>query len=203
MKRVRAYIDGFNLYHGIKEHTKARAFRWVDLRALAEHFLAAGETLDEVLYYTTIPPWHPGKARRHQLYLDALGVHGVSVRLGRFQPELKTCYGTCGEIFTAYTEKLTDVNLATELLADAFLDKFDVAILVSGDADQVPTLETVRRVAPRKQIRVVFPPRRGRADLQRVAHDCPGEIGYRTLKANQLPDRIELPGRTIDRPEGW
>lgn len=39
---------------------------------------------------------------------------------------------------TSYEEKMTDVNIAVELLGDAQDDAFDTAIIISGDSDLTP-----------------------------------------------------------------
>ena len=54
---------------------------------------------------------------------------------------------------------MTDVNVAVELLTDAFKDQFDVALLLSADSDLVGPVETVRRLFSAKQVIVVFPAR--------------------------------------------
>jgi hypothetical protein len=40
-----------------------------------------------------------------------------------------------GYVCTTHHEKMTDVNIAVELLTDAFQDSFDVALLISADGD--------------------------------------------------------------------
>jgi uncharacterized LabA/DUF88 family protein len=57
--RVGVYIDGFNLYHGGREHCGrgAPGWRWLDLRALAKQTLpgawqSAGATIERVVYCT-------------------------------------------------------------------------------------------------------------------------------------------------------
>ena len=42
-----------------------------------------------------------------------------------------------------YTEKGVDVKLAVNLLLDAIFDKYDVALLISSDADYVPAIKYV------------------------------------------------------------
>lgn len=44
---------------------------------------------------------------------------------------------------STYTEKGVDVDLATDMLANAFDDTYDTAILVSGDGDYVPAVREV------------------------------------------------------------
>ncbi|HEX8454037.1 MAG TPA: NYN domain-containing protein [Longimicrobium sp.] len=202
--RVTVYVDGFNLYHGLKEHSKARAYRWLDLHALSESLLLPGHRLEKVLYFTSLPPWSPQKIARHQVYIDALKSVGVTVVEGRFQKDTRTCFAICRLPFDVYVEKLTDVNIATRMIEDAVLDRTDWIYLVTGDADQAPAIRTLRTLVPQKVVRVIFPPRRHSAELQQVADEHLGPIGHRKLKPFLLPDAITLAdGRTIHNPDGW
>lgn len=201
--RVRTYVDGFNLYHGIKEHSKGRDYRWLDLRRLAEHFLLPEHRLESVVYFTSIPPWNGAKAARHETYVAALESTGVHIVRGRFQKDQRLCFATCRELFTFYTEKLTDVNLSTAIIRDGVQDQYDWAYIISGDADQAPTIRTLRTLRPDKSVHVIFPPRRVSTELQQVATSFGGEISWRTLKKCQLPDTITLGARIIQKPTSW
>ena len=51
MNRVIAYIDGFNLYFGLKaDH--GRKYLWLDLQALVESLLLPDQELQGVRYFT-------------------------------------------------------------------------------------------------------------------------------------------------------
>lgn len=51
MQRVIAYIDGFNLYYGLRA-AGWRRYYWLDLRRLAENLLRHGQTLAAVRYFS-------------------------------------------------------------------------------------------------------------------------------------------------------
>jgi uncharacterized LabA/DUF88 family protein len=72
----------------------------------------------------------------------------VTLRLGRFQVDRET--GTL-------REKGVDVMLAVDLVRLAMEGAYDVAILLSGDGDLVPAVETVRQVCGRR-VEVAIPP---------------------------------------------
>jgi uncharacterized LabA/DUF88 family protein len=200
--RARFYVDGFNLYHGLKEHSKARKYRWLNLRSFAEAQLLPGHVLDRVIYFTSIPPWNPSKAERHERYIAALESVGVEIIRGRFQRDTATCLGTCKELFYRYSEKLTDVHIATTILRDGVAGRFDWAYLVSGDADQAPTVRTLKAMAPSTRVHVLFPPRRHSTELTEVA-DKFTSLGYRPFKPHQFPDSIVVGNRVIERPANW
>ena len=98
---------------------------------------------------------------------------------------------------------MTDVNIATELLCDAFQDRFDIAVIVSGDSDLVPPVSAVRRLFPRKRVLVFFPPKRFANRLKSCASTSL-HIGRRVLAASQFPERVVKPdGFVLRRPPKW
>jgi uncharacterized LabA/DUF88 family protein len=102
-----------------------------------------------------------------------------------------------------YEEKESDVSLAVALVEDAALDMFDTAVVVSADSDLCPAIRAVRRVAPRKRVVAVFPPRRHSTDLQRHA-DHLLRIDRRMLQRSQLPGKVvTADGIELTRPEHW
>lgn len=202
MSRVICYVDGFNLYHGLHDDAKAKPYRWLNLWTLAESKLLPGHQLQGVVYFTSVPPWNNAKAGRHRTYIDALKHHGVEVVEGRFQSDPATCRGACKETFPFYSEKLTDVHIATRILVDAHSNQFDWAYLISGDADQAPAIRALRKIAPAKCVCVLFPPRRHSAELLKVA-DRHDSLGWKAFRDCQLPDTIRIGSRFIRRPMRW
>lgn len=90
--RVNAYIDGFNLYHGLGELVaasgQAMSWKWLDVRALSQAF-APHDQLGRVRYFTarvTSTPHDPSQHVRQQTYIRALEtLPGLSVHLGQFK----------------------------------------------------------------------------------------------------------------------
>ena len=98
---------------------------------------------------------------------------------------------------------MTDVNVATEMLCDAFRDNFDDALLISADSDLTPPILSVREYFPAKNITVAFPPGRYSSWLARSANGC-FKITKGKLKASLLPDVITKPdGYVLRRPPTW
>jgi len=98
---------------------------------------------------------------------------------------------------------MTDVCIATEMLMDVFLDRFDVALLISGDSDLVPPIEAIRAHFPSKRIVVAFPPSRFSRDLQSAANRGI-HIRANILRKALLPDAVQrADGYVITRPEKW
>ena len=92
VKRVRVYVDGFNLYYGM--HTAfGRQYVWLDLEALATGLLLPGERLDRVGYFTARMRADVGSRHRQDLYLQALAARSTCLAIaeGRFQQKSQLC----------------------------------------------------------------------------------------------------------------
>ena len=199
MTRVVAYIDGFNLYHAIDDLGSPH-LKWLDLWALCKDLLKNGDTLEAVNYFSAYYTANPKRHRRHERYVAALEAQGVTVHLGIFKRKTVYCQG-CKNTSPAWEEKETDVHLAVRMVADAFQDKFDKAILISADSDLLPPVRTIRSCVPGKNIFVVAPPKRmGRARALQAAYEIPkGKVNR-----NLLPREIICNGgKKIVRPDRY
>jgi uncharacterized LabA/DUF88 family protein len=178
MKRVRVYIDGFNIYHAIDALQKPH-LKWLNHRRLAESFLRRGEQLDEVNFFTAVLRWDAAKQRRHVNYLKALRAVDVRIHESRFTKVDRKCraYGnTC----PFHEEKQTDVGIAVKMVTDAMSGGVDRLVLLTADSDQIPTARFIGSL-PKTELTLMFPPNRGSQ-----ARDL----------GNHIPDRHEItPGR--------
>jgi uncharacterized LabA/DUF88 family protein len=205
MPRVIVYIDGFNVYFGLKESGWTRYY-WLDYPALAErlaHQLREENTqLVGTKYFTSRISSPEAKRKRQTVYLEALESRGnIEIYYGNYRESHYECSG-CHRPNYVPNEKQTDVNIATQMLIDGFQNNFDTAILIGGDSDLVPPLDVVRRQL-NKRVVCVFPPRRISKELQKV---CNGflHLGEVDLKHNQLPDQItKADGYVLERPAFW
>ena len=66
---------------------------------------------------------------------------------------------TGSRIFRTAEEKRTDVNIAVQMVDDAYQNACDQFVLISGDSDLVPAIHTVKRRFPEKQVHVYVPAR--------------------------------------------
>ncbi len=205
MERVSVYVDGFNLYYGLRAR-RWRRYYWLDIRRMAENLLRPNQTLVRVRYFTAnlLPVSDAQDKRvRQEVYLNALRtLSDLSIHYGRFLPKEASCR-ECGATWTTYEEKMTDVNIAVELLSDAYDDAFDTAMLVSADSDLSGPIRTVHERYPGKRVVVAFPPRRHSVDLRNAAA-ASFTIGRGILSRSQLPERVVKPdGYALTRPESW
>ncbi|MHB1769452.1 MAG: NYN domain-containing protein [Phycisphaerae bacterium] len=201
---VICYVDGFNLYHGLKSKGWKKYY-WLDLWALAERFLHPGQVLVEVVYCTAKVKDDVPALQRQLGYIDALQTTrtGVKVIYGHYLAKQVKCFN-CGNTYTRHEEKMTDVNIACRVLTDAMDGRFDVALLVSGDSDLVPPVKIVQTRWPEKRVVVLFPPGRKSDALQRAVGHRPISIGEDKLRHSLLPDEVEVaPGKIVRRPMSW
>lgn len=200
--RVVAYVDGFNLYNGLKEK-HGRKYLWLDLQALATSLLLPGQVLVSVHYFSARVRGSASAARQSD-YLDALAAHCplLVVHEGRFQQKEVHCH-RCGAVHRSYEEKETDVSIAVALLEDAVLDRYDTAMLLSADSDLCPAVRSVGRIAPHKRVIAAFPPRRVSVELGRTAHGA-FTVPDSKIRKNLLPETVETDaGVALKRPAYW
>jgi uncharacterized LabA/DUF88 family protein len=200
-ERVAAYVDGFNLYYGIRR--EGRRHLWLDLEKLAQSLLKPRQQLVAVRYFTARVRNDPPAEHRQQVYLNALTAHCglVEIRQGRFQEKSRVCR-SCRWSWTDYEEKESDVSLAVSLVEDAVIGLYDTALLVSADSDMCPAIHSVRRLQPSARVVAALPPNRNSAALRAI---CDGSlsIGMDKIRRSQLPDIVMAGTGTFARPDHW
>jgi len=200
--RVITYIDGFNLYFGLRE-TAWQKYMWLDLTALSRCLTNSNQILIETKYFTSRISGSKSKEERQSKYLDALStLPTLKIFYGRFQDDRKHCQ-QCGHAAFLPQEKKTDVNIATQVICDAFSNAYDVAMIISGDADLVPPISAVKSLFANKRVVVAFPPNRFSAELAMTAH-ASMHIYESKFRKSRLPVTVTLPsGIVITRPPKW
>lgn len=212
-RRAMVYIDGFNLFFGLKQ-AKLKHCYWLNVCQLANE-LAGTCQLIATKYFTSriagaYPEDEPAiaqeaneKRKRQSDYLEALSTQpGFHLFEGLYKPHRMKCF-QCDQTWRTHEEKMTDVNIATELLTDVFLNRIDVAVVVSGDSDLSPPIMRIRQLFPDKQVVIAFPPRRVTNKLLQIASHTIN-ITDKMLRRCQLPDEVLKPdGFILRRPESW
>jgi len=147
--RVMVFIDGSNLYRGVKDGLKTN--KLIDIEKLAKK-LVDGRTLERIYFYTTpTPSSDPLAMQANQKFLDRLGwIDNLQVRKGRIMPRTHefTC-NKCNEkqIYKTYVQKGVDTRIVVDTVTLAVNDSYNVAGLVSGDSDLSEALN-FRQVSP-------------------------------------------------------
>ncbi|HEY9724204.1 MAG TPA: NYN domain-containing protein [Oscillatoriaceae cyanobacterium] len=197
-KRVIAYIDGFNMYFGLREK-KWRKYYWYDPSALVRNLAKPDQQVAVVKFFTSRVVENQAQQKRQSVYLDALRALGCCELIyGQYLSKPQQC-SKCGYVGVFFHEKKTDVNIAVEMLADAFEDRYDVAMLISGDSDLASPIERIRRLFPKKRVVVAFPPGRKSEHLAKLAHGS-FMIGEGKLGKSLLPAEVKADGITLRSP---
>jgi uncharacterized LabA/DUF88 family protein len=169
-------------------------YMWLNLDTLSRKLLSHEQELVSVQYFTAPISGNKGKQERQNAYLDALRtIPSIKITFGRFQPDRKEC-DKCGHPAYHPQEKKTDVNIATGLILDAIEDRYDTAILMSGDSDLTPAIHAVRKLRPEKRIVIAFPPNRLSVELELATGRKSLRIWESHLRQSRLPDLIRRDG---------
>jgi len=206
-------VDGFNVYHAIRE-TRSRTgadCRWLDLHSLCSsslHLIDPTARIAEIHYFSAfahhLEGSRPGTVARHERYIDALRATGVTPHLGVFKPkEVRYHSRTCEVLLRRHEEKETDVAIAATIVEAAGREDCAALALVSGDTDLLPALKTVRRLRPDLGIYCLFPPYRANRAFR--AHvDADFKISPKRLPEHLLRNPVvAADGRAIAKPAGW
>lgn len=202
--RAFALVDGFNLYHAIDDFVKHDHAKWLNIVSLIEGVcVLKSENLRMVHFFTAIPPWSNEKKLRHETLLDVYKELSVNVVSGKFKETTGRCLGSCRQEFPVYEEKQTDINMAIALARIAKDRLCSVAVLITGDSDQVPAIAYAREVNPDLKIRLVLPPNRHAKELTAL---CPDHIRLNAdhFFRHRLPDEYpRRAGGVIKCPSKW
>ncbi|MBM3499180.1 MAG: NYN domain-containing protein [Armatimonadetes bacterium] len=178
--RVRVFVDfwnfqlSWNAHYGPHTRCDWRALPRVLMERTREELRTAGVSeelqLEETRVYASIDPKSEGDARLSRWLNDFLdrqpSVRVFSrprvavrriVRCRKCRRELRHC-DHCGEVLTASIEKGIDTAIVTDLLALAWEAAYDIAILISSDADMIPGVEHIQ-ARGLKVVNATWPPK--------------------------------------------
>lgn len=202
MGKVYFFVDGFNLYHALDADPAYHPYKWLSLTQLARCFVFGKDVLEGVEYFTTLATWNPAKVERHKLFIKVNEAEGVRVVYGEFKRKDRRC-PECGEHIRTFEEKQTDVNIAIRLFELAVQDKYDKAILISGDTDLIPAVKAVQKTFPAKKVGVILPISRASEDLKKQV-DFHHKMRRYHLESSRFPDKVSLSDSlSIECPAAW
>jgi uncharacterized LabA/DUF88 family protein len=146
--RTHVYIDGFNLYYGA---VKGTPYRWLDVARLCT-LLLPRHSITAIRYFTARvkgTPSDPDQTIRQEVYLRALRtLPGLTIHFGHFlqHPVSMPLAGNPSQRVRVLKteEKGSDVNLASHLLNDAHMGRFEAAVIVSNDSDLCEPIRIVK-----------------------------------------------------------
>lgn len=142
--RVAIFIDGRNFYHSSK-HLEEKGHT-IDFQKVVSK-LVGNRDLVNVFYYNALldKEYNLNKYEKHIEFLNGL----------RKIPKFKVILCDWRKITNKngkvrYNIKGDDIQLAHDILIGAFRDTYDIAIILSGDADFIPIIKTVRKEFKKK-----------------------------------------------------
>jgi len=140
--RVAVFIDGSNLYHALRSNYGRYDLNFGEF----VRKLCGQRRLYRAYYYNVLqdPSQRTDSHRDQQDFLAAL----------RDTPYLEARLGGTKLAQGVTVEKGIDVMLVTDLLNFAWSDRYDVAILVSGDSDFAYALQAVKNLG--KYVEVAY-----------------------------------------------
>jgi len=215
-RKLLAFIDGFNLYYGL---LKARPdLRWLNVRKMVKIVFPNDEIVG-IKYFTARvdddgrkPP--SSKRQRQDAYCAALASVDVEVIDGRLEYREKECgVSHCTLVkpcfYRSPVEKMTDVNLALNVVEDVSRIQPNVALIISADTDLMPAMVRVRRIIPKGLKQVLIPCSESAYKDRRVdAFGLNGWVARRlteqVIKDSQFPESFQLRDGTLaTRPAQW
>jgi uncharacterized LabA/DUF88 family protein len=210
LARSTIHVDGFNLYYGALKGTK---FKWLNI----EHLFRRIRQHDKIqrIYYYTAQVDAPQSADQ-EAYLAALSTRKlITIVEGRFKTRevrcrVKACNHGGSRMFRSPEEKRTDVNIALQMLEDAYQDRADRIVLVSGDSDLVPVVEKIKEYHPKKKV-ILYVPAPARMHVRARAKELRAAVDKHStlipsghIKFSQFPDEVpDGEGGIIARPRDW
>jgi uncharacterized LabA/DUF88 family protein len=137
--RVAIFIDGRNFYHSSK-HLEEKGYE-ISFRKLVDE-LVGNRELVNTFYYNALldKEYNLEKYEKHKEFLDDLK------KIPKFKVILcdwRKIVRKDGSV--RYDIKGDDIHLAHDLLMGAVKDTYDIAIILSGDADFIPVIKSVRK----------------------------------------------------------
>jgi hypothetical protein len=210
---VAAYIDGFNLYYGLKGKYRRR-YLWLDVVELVRRVRPADQVV-VVRYFTAVVKGEPAAAANQIDYIEALQAHCgplLDVQRGWFKDRRIAPCKVCGQDFEcgcprrfrSYEEKETDVALGAAMVEDAAAGLGEITLLISADSDFAPAIRAVKRLTPQRPVLLGMPPGNLKPHKRfiNVGHF---NINETALRKSQLPFNVPDPaaGRVRSRPAKW
>lgn len=205
--KTAVYVDGLNLYYGALRRTP---YRWLDLPRFCRIRLPRDEIVHVSYFTARINPRASDldAPRRQNAYLRALGAVGVEVVLGHFlttEVTMAVANPKAGEPkyvrVIKSEEKGSDVNLASRMIRDGFMDRYEAAVILSNDSDLLEPIRIVRYELG-KVVGVLNPHRFPSRELTRHATFVK-PVREGVLAACQLPATIQTSSGWIRKPAGW
>ena len=201
--KANVYVDGLNFYYGAVKNTP---YRWLDISAMCR-LLLPKDNIHRIKYFTALVdprPSDPHQRVRQETFLRALEtIPNLSIFYGFFlthEVTMPRVGGGYAQVFKT-EEKGSDVNLATQLLVDAYHDDYEIAVVVSNDSDLLMPIQVVTREF-KKPVGLLNPQKNpSHALLPHVAFIK--QIRPGVLAKSQFPKTLRDKRGSFSKPASW
>lgn len=202
-QRIIVYVDGFNFYYGLRSERRWKKYYWLDLVKFFDMFMKENQELVAVKYFSA-RTYDLEKSRNQNAFFQANKENPrFHLILGKYLKKSFECFN-CHRIIHTYEEKESDVRIATQIVADAYQNNCDIAIVVSADSDMIPAIELAKEAG--KQVYAYFPPNQQSSNLRTLCGRTIDLVRYENrFKLCLLPDVVHLKASNFDLriPEKW
>ena len=146
--RISIYIDGANFYYGLKTINQKYSDLFFDFQKFIKKIISQDELISIKYYNASLKE----NLNKHLYWMQMKFFNRL-----RKIPKCEVILCKRQKRFNQndeeyYTIKGDDINLALDMLNDAWEDKYDKAILISGDGDFAPLLSFVKKKNKRIQV---------------------------------------------------
>ena len=164
-QRVAIFIDGSNLYHNLKRFNIKTTFEEIIKR------VETRRQVIDVFYYTALLD----KSINEERYKEHKSFLGKINKIPNFHVVLCNLRKVILEDGSVdFAIKGDDIYLATDLIKGAYENLYDVAIIISGDADFIPAIKLVQKNG-KKVINAFFP----KSSSYLLRNCCDGSINLK------------------------
>ena len=204
MRRTFIYVDGLNLYY-----RAARPYnvKWLNIQDLCKRKLHCDNEIIKIKYFTSIikRSSDPSKHVRQQLLIRALStLPNLDIIKGTFRQQKENRvladnpYKKVKVLLTE--EKGSDVNLAVNMVHDAHLGLYDIAIVLSNDSNLIGAVKIVKGLD--KLVGILCPSEVVTEPLKRAA-SFTRILNRDDLRASEFPKVLQDCKGVFHRPNKW
>ncbi len=140
-ERISIFIDGSNFYHSVRDAFGVHHGR-IDFRKLINK-LNNDRLLIGVYYYNASLDVNYNKEiywKQQKFFADLRRIPGFNVIL----TNMRKIVNLDGKM--EFAVKGDDIHLAIDMISFAYEDRYDIAILVSGDGDFAPAVKRIQKL---------------------------------------------------------
>lgn len=202
MNKVSIFIDGFNLYHGIKILGK-QYYKWLNINKLSEYLIKPTDKIISINYFTAKVINNKNKQANQEKYISAIStLKKVNIFYGKYKYKNYLC-PLCHQVFRQPIEKITDVNISVRAIIGAYKKEYEKAIFITGDTDLITSMKALKNEM-NINVQIAFPPNRKNDAIRKEFPDSYRRIKEKIIIKSLLPFEVKTNSNHIIKcPKKW